>query len=400
METSRVLRVNMLGGCTLSYGRSRIDDVTCRSRKPWTLLAYLITFRNREVTQEELVELMDPEGKGVNPTSALKTLVYRTRSMLDVLEYADSRDIILATRSGYAWNTELPMELDVDLFEVACQKASSSWIAPDQRLETCLTAVELYQGDFLGRSCGEDWVAPKATYYHSMYVHLVQTTVDLLMARERWMDVISLCERAIAIDGYEEFFYYHLIRALVRTGQTQQALEQYMNMYSIFYKELGVTPSMDLTALYRDIIRTTRQPTSDLTAIGQFLRHEDLTASGAFFCELEVFKDIYHLTARSAARSGLVMFLGLITATMRDGTTPPLKLLNSYMDKLSECIRDTLRRGDVVAKYSISQYVLLLPTTTAEHGRRALQRVLDTFLERYPRCPLALETDIQKIEPL
>ena len=34
------------------------------------------------------------------------------------------------------------------------------------------------------------------------------------------------------------------------------------------------------------------------------------------------------------------------------------------MDKLAECIQTTLRRGDVVSKYSVSQYVLLLPAPT------------------------------------
>ena len=43
--------------------------------------------------------------------------------------------------------------------------------------------------------------------------------------------------------------------------------------------------------------------TEDLAAISRFLlREERLT--GAFFCEMEVFTDIYNLEARSIARSG------------------------------------------------------------------------------------------------
>ena len=396
---NQILRVSMLGGCSISWDGRCIDDVSYRSRKPWLLLEYLITFRNREISQEELVDLLYPNEKGANPTGALKTLVYRVRSMLEELDYPDSRNMILVTRGSYAWNTSLPMELDVDQFELACQKASSPWITPDEKLETCLAATDLYKGDFLSRTAGEAWVTPLSTYYHSMYIHLVQTTVDLLMARDRWGEVGRLCDQAIAIDGYEEFFHYHLIRALVRTGQTQLALEQYKKMYSLFYTELGVTPSADLTALYREIIKTTKHPTSDLPAISQFLRQED-RLTGAFFCELEVFKDIYNLEARSAARSGRSMYLCLITATMRDGTVPPLKLLNGYMDKLADCIQGTLRRGDVAAKYSISQYILLLPTSSAENGNLALGRILDRFLERYPRCPLALESAIQPMDIL
>ena len=82
---------------------------------------------------------------------------------------------------------------------------------------------------------------------------------------------------------------------------------------------------------------------------------------------------------------------------MRDGTPPPLKLLNDYMDKLAECIQTTLRRGDVVSKYSVSQYVLLLPAPTAESGALALGRVISRFVERYPRCPLLLRPSVQAI---
>ena len=83
---------------------------------------------------------------------------------------------------------------------------------------------------------------------------------------------------------------------------------------------------------------------------------------------------------------------------MRDGSVPPLKMLNNYMDKLGDCIQSTLRRGDVVSKYSISQYILLLPTSSSENGRLALGRITSRFLEKYPRCPLVLRTGIQEIE--
>ena len=140
-------------------------------------------------------------------------------------------------------------------------------------------------------------------------------------------------------------------------------------MYSIFYTELGVTPSAEMTELYREITqessRDTARETEDLAAVSRFLLRED-RLSGAFFCELEVFTDIYNLEARSAARSGRTVYLAMISASMRDATVPPLRMLNNYMEKLSDCIRDTLRRGDVVSQYSVTQYILFLPVPSAE----------------------------------
>ena len=401
MAEKPVLQIRMLGGCSLQFGDKVVEDVNYHTKKSWMLLGYLITFRSREIPVEEIIDLLYPSERGANPAGALKTLVYRVRSMLEELGLPDSRDMILVTRGSYAWNTSIPMTLDADQFELACQRCAAPWITPEEKLATCLEAVALYRGDFLSKSMGESWVVSLSTYYHSMYVHLVQTTVGLLMARERWGEVVSICAQAIQIDGYEEYFYYYLIRGLVKTGQIASALEQYKRMYNIFYTELGVTPSAELAALYREISResgrSAKREASDLPSISAFLLKED-RISGAFFCELEVFKDIYNLESRSVARSKRGVYLALISAVMRDGSAPPLKMLNNYMDKLGDCIQNALRRGDVVSKYSISQYVLLLPTSSIENGQLALGRITSRFLEKYPRCPLVLRSSIQEIE--
>ena len=136
---------------------------------------------------------------------------------------------------------------------------------------------------------------------------------------------------------------------------------------------------------------------SDLTVIQSSLK-SDIEGNGAFLCELEVFKDIYNLEVRSASRTGRPMFLCLITALDRHGDQPSLKQLQQYMDKLRACILSSLRRGDIVAQYSIAQFILLLPTTTVENCQMVLERILSHFQEQHPRCPLQIEYSIQSMD--
>ena len=400
MEEMEKLRVCMLGGCSLSYRDRAIDDSRQHARKPWLLLEYLVTFRNREVPLEELVDLLYPEGGGTS--GALKTLVYRVRTMLEELGLPESREVIVLSRGSYAWNTGVPLELDTDRFELACQRAAATGALPEERLAACREALELYRGDFLPRAAGERWQGPLAAYYHNLYRHMARSALELLAAGEQWGEMADICARAIAVDGYEEAFHFHLIRALHRLGRNREAAEHYKRMYSLFYSELGATPPAELASLYQEVRRPQAPPEDDggdLAAISQFLLRDD-RISGAFFCELEVFKDIYNLEARSAARSQRSLYLALLSAVMRDGSQPPLKLLNNYMDRLADCIQGTLRRGDVAAKYSASQYVLLLPTPSKEAGLLALGRIISRFLERYPRCPLLLRPGIREIDQL
>jgi len=399
MDNQQILQVHLLGNCSITYGDKSIDDSNYRVKKPWILLEYLITFRNREVPIEDLVELMYPGDQGANPLGALKTLVYRVRTLLEELDYPEARDIILVERSSYAWNNAVPIIVDADQFEQACQHANVPWLSPDEKLAACMSAIDLYEGDYLAKNMGENWVRPLSTYYHKLFVHVAQTAIDLLTTEERWEAVVDICTRAIAFDAYVESFYYHMIRALGRTGQTKRALALYKVMNSIFYTELGIAPSVELASLYREITQAggPHGETDDLPTAKHFLLQDD-RATGAFFCDLAVFKDIYTLEARSAARYQRKLFLCMLSLRMPDKSVPPFKLLNTCMEKLGECIQNTLRRGDLVAKYSMSQYILLLPTDSAENGAVALRRVIGRFNELYPRCPMELLPAVQAID--
>lgn len=397
MAVEPQLSITMLGGCAIACADAVVDDKTYRSKKLWKLLEYMITFRGREISQEELIALINPGEKSANPAGALKTLVYRIRAMLDDLKQVSGRDVIIAARSTYALNPALSVKVDVDEFETLCSQVGSPWLTDAARLDTCLKAVALYKGDFLPKSAGEQWVASLNIYYHSMYIRLVHTTVDLLCRAERWDDVVTLCEQAIRIDAFEEFFYFHLIDGLVRLGRHQAALEQYKKMYNVFYTEIGVTPSPELTALYKEIIRTTKQVEIDLTVIKQSLLQSG-APQGAFLCEFEVFKDIYNLEVRAASRTGRAMFLCLLTACSRDGSMPTVKTLNAYMGKLTDTVLHALRRGDIVANYSVSQLILLLPTQTYENADMVMRRIISQFHTQHARSPLRLEYSIQPFD--
>ena len=70
----------MLGEFTVGYRDKVISEKDKRGKKMRTLLQYLIAHREREVSQNELIEQLWPDSD--NPANALKTLVHRTREVL------------------------------------------------------------------------------------------------------------------------------------------------------------------------------------------------------------------------------------------------------------------------------------------------------------------------------
>ncbi len=51
-----VIHVTTFGEFSMEFNGHRISDADDHSKKPWLLLEYLILFRNREISPEELSE--------------------------------------------------------------------------------------------------------------------------------------------------------------------------------------------------------------------------------------------------------------------------------------------------------------------------------------------------------
>ncbi len=383
----------------MSYRGNTVNYHANRSKKLWTILEYLITFRDREISQNELIELLWPEDDIENPANTLKTLLHRVRAIVDELDAGDSKDIIRYRRGAYAWVPRIKCEIDVEKFDNYFKEAYASGISPEDKLKKLLLANELYKGDFLPKSSLDQWVIPISAYYRSQYIKMVSDAAELLNAAGKYEEIVKLCQEAVVIDPYEEHLHLCLIRALVATGKQQQAMKHYDYVNELFFSKFGINPSEELSSLYKEIVKTTKSTELDLNIIKDSLREHELSC-GCFYCEYEFFKNVYQLEARSAARTGNVVFLGLMTITDARGNKPPLKQINRNMDKLKETIQHSLRRGDVFTRYSVSQYLIMLPTSTYENGDMVMQRISRAFRKENPKAPVFLKYALQPLTPI
>ena len=168
-------------------------------------------------------------------------------------------------------------------------------------------------------------------------------------------------------------------------------------MINIFYSNFGVTPSHEFKALYNSINKEVKTSESDINTIKANLKEYD-SENGAFFCEYEVFKNIYRLDVRLSGRSGAAIHLCLLSMRGEDNKELKLKILNTAMEKLKSHIMLSLRRSDTVARYSISQYTMLLPYTTYNAAETVLKRIIKNFYRENPHSKAVLEYSIQSIE--
>ncbi|WP_143321919.1 BTAD domain-containing putative transcriptional regulator [Clostridium sp. HBUAS56010] len=392
-----VIYVNMLGGFSISIGDKSIVDQNNQAKKPWSLLEYLITFRGRDIPVEELIDLFWKDEASNNPAGALKTLMFRVRKLLEPLGYP-TQELIFQNRKAYGWTRDFLTVCDADKFEDLCIQSESSEISREECLSLCLEAFSLYKGNFLPKSEWESWVVPIHTYYHTIYQKLVNRILTLLDEKKDYPTMIDVCQQTISIDPYGEDAHYYLICALYQSGNQLMALEHYQRVNDMFYNEFAITPSLRFKELYKLISDKKHGITMDLSTIRDILL-EGSTRKGAFCCEPSVFRDIYQLETRAIERTGDSIFLCLLTISNLKGDLLKPAVQTRAMDELGEAIRNSLRRGDIFSRYSVSQYLMLLPTATYENGEKVLKRIIQNFKKEYSRKDLSITYSLQSVTP-
>ena len=393
----RCLKVTLLGEFSLSCGELRIDETQNRSRKVWLLLAYLLHHHNRVVPQGELLDLLWSDGDGANPVSALKTTLHRLRTMLDGLEENGGHKMILSKNGGYTWNGDLPLELDTETFERLCAPPAPG--EEDGGLARYRQALKLYQGNFFAKMSSETWVIPIAAYYHAMYIRTVRRTLELMETHGLWQQAEEVCRQALRLEPSQEDFYQHLMRNLLAMGQQSRAAAVYEEMSRLLLADFGVMPDQESRALYREALRSDNRRTVPAGTVLEQLREED-AVSGALVCDYDFFKMIYRAEARMVARSGTAIHVALISLSGVSGTVLSAKSLELAMDHMEEQIRTNLRKGDVVARCSPSQFVVMLPQANFEDSGMVCTRIRKAFCRRYPHSPAEIDCSVYPIEPV
>ena len=390
------LQVQMLGQFTLRYGDRTISDSDDRSRRVWSLLAYMLYNHGRSFAQEELIHLYWSNGeKSADPGNALKSIFHRIRTALDKLQPGLGRLLIRRKAGRYFWNNVMPLSLDIEDFEAHFHAAEAAG-DDDVRLAEYQAALALYAGDPLPRMTDEIWTIPIVAYYHSLYTRAAAGAIELLEKQERTAEAVALCRRAIHIEPYQEDLYEHLMRGLLRTGDMKGAMSVYEEMSEQLFAHFGVMPSETLRTLYRQATRTVNDRTLTMDEVCSQLA-EPAPHGGAMVCEYDFFKILYRSEVRSIARNGHSANICLLSVSGKDGEMLARRSLDPAMNNLQVLVQNNLRRGDVIARYSISQYIILLPQANYENSRMVADRLVSAFYRRYPHSPARLRYTVQPL---
>ena len=127
---------------------------------------------------------------------------------------------------------------------------------------------------------------------------------------------------------------------------------------------------------------------------------EPIAATGAMVCQYDFFKIIYQAEARSVSRNGYASHLCLFSITGADDQPLAKRSLEVCMENFQDLACASLRKGDVMSRCSVSQYIVLLSRANYENSRKVCDRVVRAFRKKYPHSPAVLRCAVQPLEPM
>lgn len=358
-----------------------LDDAMLKSDMLKKLIVFTCINHDRPISASEYAEALWQTEEVSSPAGALKNLMYRLRK---VFKDTFGKENCFVTLSGaYQFNTSYPVWIDC---EELVNKVHAARDERDEkkRTEELAEAVDLYTGYFLDNFDDLSWVMTEVTFLHSTYIGAVKELAELYSKAEEYEKNEQLLTRALKFDPYDEELYARLVQVYIKNGKPDLADRCLKSSKKILKDNIGITDSEALRNAERELLSSkSTVSASDLSSISEDMREKEMP-TGAYLCSYPAFRELYRLETRKTARlnSTECLLLVSIKDIIQKGKASEKAVeasINRAMDKMEKVLVDTLRIGDVVTRYSNTQYLVLLPKCSEEEASEIWFRVKNIY---------------------
>lgn len=400
IENKKELKVYMFGKFQVTGMNGEVGIEHKCPKRIIKLMAYIFSHHKENLPIIKIADALYGDEEIANPVAATRNLIWRLRAVFKE-EWGELGNTFLVTKgSDYRWNEEISLSLDSEQMEILSREAEKAE-TDEEKIEKYMQAAALYAGSYMEGYDDMYWGAYPSAYYHTMYLQIVKKLAVLLEQYGRYEEMQRVMDAALSREQLDEELYVYFIRSLMKLGYVGMALDEYKKATAFLYENLGYTSMEQLRVLYDELMEQIHEDQSDMKIILDDMR--DDFEKGAFLCEYGVFKKIYQLEVRRAERLGMSVFLSLISVKILIGRADlteeeKAKALVRGMRKMQEVLLSSLRSGDVVARCSGSQYMLLLPTCQYETARKVMERIENAFYRRSRERYISMEYHLEGLD--
>lgn len=365
--------------------KSLLGKAGKRSLKIMDLLKFFITFQDKNLLPEAIIDKVFADTETQDPKNALRTQIYRMRKMAaeitqDIIAGDESYFALDFQNGFYVFSLNEQCCFDASVFSRLIDQANKiKDTDPKQALILYAEALSLYKGEYLAENQYCEWAIPFRNRYQRLYFRALLDQLELLKHYERYADIVEACEDGLQIDPYEESVYVYYLEALLELGQINQAGLQYKFIVNKLSQELGVKPSARLRETFQKIkgygqLKEANRGLLDI--IGEL--QDDDPPEAAFYCQMDEFRAIYNLERRKSSRCPSSSFLGYVTLACEPNDAQSRDLKHILTDS-RRIVQTSLRREDVVTKYRDDKLLLILSNAKEESLPMIARRIEKAF---------------------
>ena len=379
------VRINLMGTFQISSGDVTLREKDIRSVRGIKLLTFLVLNRKRIVTIQELEEFLirqETEGNFENADGYVKNLVYRVRKILKAI---GPYPYITTGYKNYAWNPEIPVIVDVEIFKQQYENARN---CPDLEQKKILYKELLYSWRPLtGVLTDEYWMMGIDTYYTSVFLEAVKNLAGILEKENKYKELVQLCRYAMPVEPLDEDIRFWLIKTLILQKRTGEALKEWENARRVWKKQLqGYFPER-LNSLYKDIISSSISNEPDTMKILRSLMKFAREKQGGRYCAQEIFEQLCLFLIGRNKGSENEEYLILFTLVAGDLEKQEKKqgfTLRNGRNKFVDILLKDLEHGDVFTELGTRQFVVLPAECSEKKCEQTAGRLIEKFEKSYP----------------
>ena len=358
------LYISTLGEFDIKVDGQSILKDSSRMYKIYRLFEYFLTFRNKKLLPETIIDNLLSDSESDDPKNMLRTQIFRLRKTINSIipksEDASKFLNLNFTNGYYCLEIGENAVLDIDEFESFIRKGDRERdYDSNSAIKNYQKAISLYKGLYLSDNAYEVWLVPTRNYYQRLFIKTLYKFIDLLKKNEENERIIALCEEMLLIEPYEENIHIELMEALLRIGRNKSAMNHYEYSLSMLEKELDAKPSSKFMSFAKKMNNnSSRKSDLDIEEINKNLEQEPLV--GAMYCSLDYFKFLINIQKRKSLRKNENDYLCIITINRNEDNYYKSIELNKGVSDVFSVLEKSLRKGDVFTSWNENQILIML----------------------------------------
>ena len=394
-----LLHVRMFGKERITYGNEQIIFGRNSITKAMKLLLIILHYGKEGIARNRLLESLYDREELSNISNNFRVTLHRLKKMLTEAGLPEYEYIV--SKDGYFyWDSPMETVVDTVVFKEKIKEADLT-DDPKMKLALLKEACQLYNGEFLLKLSGDEWVLMESVQYKNMYTYALEQVCSLLMEQREYNEVLKIVEPACELYPFDEWQSVK-IDCYISMNRYKEALKEYEATAKLLIEELGITPSEKMMEQFKIMSEHISSRPQIITEIQGGLQEEH-EEKGAFFCTFPGFRDAYRVIRRGMERNGQSVFL--MVCTLVDSKGRPLETsekLDIMSETLHNAIKNSLRRSDSFTRYNPSQYLVMLMGTNKENCQIVIDRVSRNFSKdhkswaQYLSCTVTSLYDMKK----